>query len=381
MKKFFMVASAIICIFFFTACGEKTIDVVTEKAADKVVVTAPAPAKIPERNERKEQADQIRARATENSQPIQVSLSSLRGRKVADLYAKFLGISDGLVPESAAIDFQKNLAHLWAGKIERIDSSSSTQENVSKILLYYQTNKNRMSIKEFVALAGSEIVATKKSISWPRLCFLERLTLDRCSILQAISKNIVGKDLVAYGMTEIFPAADGRLNVAFLDILLRQAGAEYVDSLPAIHDGYLSFGLYQFTSFAVYDTGTERRGASIPNQAVTGKARIPGSMVALRNGDHHRAAYLFAIHNVATLLRLASDKEVKILRKFHGKHQDEMVQFIAIAHHLPGPAIKGARRWITHGMRKNLRVSLGKVLGQYATKTEENLLALYAAIK
>lgn len=329
--------------------------------------------------DRKERAAQIRKEVS--GQAVTVDLSPIQGRNLSDLYAKFLGRQNGVVPGSAPIDFEKNLAHLWAGKVERNDSSDSTQANVNKVLAYYHDNKSKMSLKKFVNLADTEVARAKTGVDWPRLCHVERLSGDRCRILQAISKGIVGKDIVAYGMTEIFPTADGRLNVTYLDILLRHAGAEYVDSLPAIHDGYLSFGLYQFTSFAIYDHGKEKRGASIVNQTMAESARIPGSVIFLRNGDHHRAAYMFAIHNIATLLRLANKKETTILGKLHGEHPDEIVQFIAIAHHLPGPAIKGARRWMASGMKKELRVSLGKVLGQYATKTQANLVALYGAIK
>jgi len=315
-----------------------------------------------------------------NTRMTQVDLAPLQGRKLGDLYAKFLGIPDGHVPMKASVDFEKNLARLWAGKINRKDSSDSSNANVGKVLAYYRANKSRMNLKKFVQLAGKEVASVKANIDWAKLCRIEQLHEDRCRVLQAISKDIVGRDVIAYGMTEIFPAADGELNVAYLDILLRQAGSEYVDSLPAIHDGYLSFGLYQFTSFAVYDTGREQRGASIVNRSVTGSARIPGSVISLRNGDHHRAAYMFAIHNIATLLRLGSDKEVRILGKLHAKHQDEIVQFIAISHHLPGPAIKGARRWIGNGMKQELQVSLGKILGKYAHKTQGNLAYLYKAL-
>lgn len=357
------------CAIILLGCGEKL------QPSPKEIASAAKKAL-----DRKERADQIRKEA--GGQRVIVDLSPIQGRKLGDLYAKFLGIPNGIVPRSASIDFEKNLAHLWAGKVERDDSSDSTQANVNKVLAYYHNNKNKISLTEFVRQADKEVARVKANIDWSKLCLIERLSKDRCPILQAISKDIVGKDVVAYGMTEIFPTADGKLNIAYLDILLRQAGAEYVDSLPAIHDGYLSFGLYQFTSFAVYSKTEEKRGASIVNRAVTKEnAKIPGSVIFLRNGDHHRAAYMFAIHNVATLLRLANKKEIGILGKLHGKHPDEIVQFIAAAHHNPGGAIGGARRWIANGMKKELRVSLGTILRKYADKTQANLAALYGAIK
>lgn len=356
---------------FLIGCGEKP----DPRGADSKEV---ARAKVPPKLDRKERASKIREGA--KGQSVKVDLSSLPAKKLSDLYAKFLGIPNGPVPREASIDFEKNLAHLWAGKIERKDSSDSTQANVDQVLAYYRANKNKMPLKEFVRLADKEVSLVKANIDWAKLCRIERLNGERCQILLAISKGIVGKDIIAYGMTEIFPAADGALNVAFLDLLLRQAGAEYVDSLPAIHDGYLSFGFYQFTSFAVYDANDEKRGASIVNQAVRGSARIPGSVISLRNGDHHRAAYMFAVHNIATLLRLANAKEVKNLGKLHAKHQDEIVQFIAISHHLPGPAIKGARHWMGSGMKTELQVSLRNPLREYAHKTQGNLAYLYKSL-
>ena len=89
---------------------------------------------------------------------------------------------------------------------------------------------------------------------------------------------------------------------------------------------------------------------------------------------------MFAVHNIATLLRIANVKEVKNLGKFHAKHQDEIVQFIAIAHHLPGPAIKGARHWMGSGMKKELQVSLKSPLRDYAHKTQGNPAYLYKVL-
>lgn len=368
--RLFICALISACCIVFSGCDKQS----GEAQKESVVQTPPKSAA----ERKKEQAEKIREEV--HGQTAKVNLTSLPAKKLSDLYAQFLGIPNGFVPREASINFEKNLAHLWAGKIERKDSSDSTQANVDKVLDYYRVNKNKMSLKEFVRLADKEVASVKANINWVKLCQIERLSAERCHILRAISKDIVGKDIIAYGMTEIFPAADGALNVAYLDLLLRQAGAEYVDSLPAIHDGYLSFGFYQFTSFAIYDAKGEKRGASIVNMAVTGSARIPGSVIGLRNGDHHRAAFMFAVHNIATLLRLANAKEVKNLGKLHTKHQDEIVQFIAASHHLPGPAIKGARNWMGSGMKKEFQVSLGKVLKKYAHKTQGNLAYLYKVL-
>jgi hypothetical protein len=289
------------------------------------------------------------------------------------------GVS-GKVPKSAHVDFEKNLKGMWAKKLRRKKGVTRAAEHAAnQAVRYYSVNQTKTTIQGYVNWIDGDIEGLKKTIDWAGLCGV-KLKGPRCSLLRKLTSEIYAADLVAYGMTELLPSANGTLNVHFMDMLLRNAGREYLEVIPAIHDKYASLGLWQFTQFAVYSSG-EVRGASEVNLYVGEKYKIPGSVLSLQGAHHHRAAFMFAVSNMKNLVQMMSDKEVDNLKKSGRNHLDEIVQFIAIAHHLPGPAIKGARKWAANNMKKELRVSLGPKLHRYATKTQGNLEALYKMIK
>ena len=183
-----------------------------------------------------------------------------------------------------------------------------------------------------------------------------------------------GVDLVAYGMTEIMPSAEGDLNVKILEILLRNAGSNYMFTIPALYDRMLSLGFYQFTSYAV--NSNAGAGASKMNAFLPKTIQIPGSVIALRNGEHHRAAYLFALDNLANLSKKTNEKEFAALRKALKQKPGDIVTFMATAHHAPGLAIKSARNWLSKGAKSSLNDHLIGRLRPYGKKSDSNLAAL-----
>lgn len=315
-----------------------------------------------------------------NAAPKTVDLQSLQKYKFDDLYSDLLGLK-GQVPPSARIDFEDNLETMWDKKLNRKRGVTKSAEGAAGgVVAYYAKNQTRMTLQQYVTWINHDVEGLKKSVDWIGLCGV-KLRGDRCKLLREIAEKTYGVDLVAYGMTELFPSANGTLNVRLMEVLLQNAGRQYLETIPAMHDRLTSLGLWQFTQYAVYNVGREVRGASAVNLYVGKPYKIPGSVLALRNEHHHRAAYMFAVANLKDLVRLMSDKEVANLLRGHRKHLDELVQFIATAHHLPGPAIKGARRWAANDMKLSLQVSLGPKLRKYADKTQGNLLALYAKLK
>lgn len=307
-----------------------------------------------------------------------VDLSTLAKYKFqeGELYADLIGVS-GQLPLSSNIDFEKNLKSMWDKKNARKKGVTDVARATSvDVLKYYSTNKTYMTVDEYVLWINRDIETLKKNIDWVGVCGVRMRGLE-CELLKALSYGIYGRDLVAYGLTELMPSENGTLNVKLLDVLLRNAGRQYLDSVPALYDKYTSRSLWQFTQFAVYQANSELRGASSINVHVKAPYKIPGSVSMLRSADHHRAAYLFAVANLRDLVLRMTDAERINLKQKHRKHPDEIVQFIAIAHHLPSPAIKGARKWAANKMKTELRISLGPKLSKYANKTQGNLLALY----
>lgn len=311
-----------------------------------------------------------------NAKPVEVDLSAITGRRVADLYGEYLGLT-GVAPPKAKINFEENLGALWDRKLERRRVTPSTERHAPKVIEQYRRqNKATMTLGQFIDEADREITLARRHINWRDLCSSYRLDDRRCKLLQSIGDNIRGKDLVAYGLTELMPSTDGQFNVQFLDILLRHAGREYVQALPALYDGMLSFGFYQFTSHALRHDSSVVTGASRVSQYVGNRAKLPGSVALLKGEEHHRAAFFFAVNNLAQLITRLRNRDVSLLQRDHKKVHGEIVQYIATSHHLPGPAMRGARRWIANDMRQPLRVSLNPKLQRYAAKTRANLDAL-----
>jgi len=301
-----------------------------------------------------------------------------------------------MVPSHVDVSFDEQMKLLYNKKInfERCKKNGKCKEATDTVLSkmpelfehYLNNDRQKMSLKAFIAIADNKVLLAKKSLDWAKVCKryqskkdISKLREQKCALLQSIAKKIVGKDMVAYGMTELLPSAEGRLNVAYMDIILKNAGAEFLYHVPALGDELASIGFYQFTMYALRKDAEVTEGASIINSFVKdGGEKIPDSVVYLNGHEHHVAAFYFAVHNLSRLVFSLSDKGVKTLSKKHENYQDEMVMYIAAAHHAPGTAHKKTVRWINGGMKTSLLSAYrGLRIHQYAIKTKANLVAIY----
>ena len=260
------------------------------------------------------------------------------------------------------------MADFWEAKAWRKEVSDATLYKVPEILdRYMKSDRGYTTLPKFIATTEKVVAKAKDSVDWDRLCKVYKMPgknipkkpvdQKRCVLAKEIVKNLRGKDFIAYGMTELFPA-DGRFNVVYLDMLLRNAGASYVMHIPAVHDNMLSLGFYQFTSLSL-------------------RMKIPDSVVLLQGDDHHVGAVYFAVHNVLRMVSFLSDHGVAVLSRKHKDFQDEMVMFVASAHHLPGYAYHDTKKWVEGGMKGDMARGYRKANRLYADKTRANLIALY----
>ncbi len=318
-----------------------------------------------------------------------VDLRPLRGMKLGNLNAWYVGVS-GKAPEFSQINFVENLNDLWERKLAR-GVTPATKKSYQEVVARYQAgDRGLTTLPDFVAEADNEIKTVHAAIDYSALCanWDERvrksqakekhfLNADGCLLLKDITAQISGRDLVAYGMTELLPSRNGEVNVRLMDVLLQNAGSEYLNSLPALGDKMFSFGFYQFTSYAVRHDASGAHGASMINLYVNKSAQLTsGSVVGLKGVEHHRAAYMFAVYNIANWIRFSTPEERTELRRLFPDNMDQMAQFMAVAHHLPTPAINRARSWVKGGGTKPLVEYLGPSLTIYANKTKENRAAL-----
>ncbi len=325
--------------------------------------------------------------ATKN-QKVHIDLAPLLQvrSKVSDFYATHLGLpkQGAVLPRFVDVSFDAVMASMWNDKVLRKNVSDSTLGKTSYVLdRYMQSDRKKSTLSEFIFVTDSVVKDAKKSIDWQKLCARyaknKKHPVDarRCELAKQIVRNLTGKDFIAYGMTELLPG-DARLNVPYLDMLLRNAGVSYLMHTPAKHDDMLSLGFYQFTSFALRKDEEATEGASIVNGFVRdGGVKIPDSVVYLEGDQHHVAAVYFAVHNILRMTGFLSDKGVTTLLAKHNSFQDEMVMFVAAAHHSPGHAYKATARWVNTGMRGGMTRAYPKNIRFYADKTHVNLVALY----
>jgi hypothetical protein len=320
-----------------------------------------------------------------------VDTGALAGRNLGDLYALYTGISGRVPQKVSGIDFSVQLEKMFARKVSWMrrhkKSNPVVQQYHDERFPVYASNKpTLMTLDTYLDIVGRSMDDVKQNIDCNKIGELYKLSKEKTDLVCAMGMSLTKNDVVAYGLTELMPAADGELNKAVLDHMLRNGGQEYVDNIPAQSDAKTSFGLYQFTEFALYNANGEVRGASKANLALPQGKRIPGSMIFLKGEDHHKAAYLFAWHNLARLAQNLDRAEFNTLATKWADKKVDIVEYIATAHHAPGGytsrhgyigAIGAAKRWLDNDAKLEFSVSCKGDLPWYAQKTKANMKALY----
>lgn len=300
----------------------------------------------------------------------------LEGKTLSDLYARYLGVSNKTkIGNRITIDFQKNFSNMWQKKNARCGSAVVKQAS-EKLVYEYDKSSTPISFSEYKDHTGNVVEVLKKGINWTKVKNIMRLSQKDAELVRDISLSFNGKDMTAYILAELMPSADGKLNVAMLDFILRNAGKEYIEGIPALYDSKTSFGPYQFTEYAVFSVRKDIRGASVINQAVTANQKIPGSVIRLRGDDHHRAAYLFAVYNLALMVKALNAHEKQELRKSWKKNRDDLFFYCATAHHSPVDARRAAKLWLDNDAKYSFEKSCNWHIASYAKKTRRNLAAI-----
>ncbi|OGG79606.1 hypothetical protein A3A39_02145 [Candidatus Kaiserbacteria bacterium RIFCSPLOWO2_01_FULL_54_13] len=301
--------------------------------------------------------------------------ASLRGRVLNDLFTHYTGIA-GLVPDKIRADFPTaQLPHLWEEKKKRYGETAVVEETRRTLIESYdQKRAEKIGWREFRDRGQSSVDVSRRSLDWNGVSNHFNLSDLDLKLLREFERQIDGTALLAYVLTELMPGTDGALNREMLDFLLRVGGREYLESIPSIGDDKTSVGPYQFTEYAVFDTGSERRGASRVNQYLPVKLRIPGSVAKLRGDDHHKAAYLFAIFNLAQLVRKIAPEDKKTLLGRAVDLRPSLVEFVATAHNLPAIAVRNFRNYLIAFLgrdpRPKRKISLAKKEGKKEEKTK-----------
>lgn len=311
------------------------------------------------------------------------TLGRLAGRPVSDLYAHYIGY-EGVLPARLRIDWSERLTKMWTAKVKASGRNRVVTQTRGVLLKEFRSrNRQSMTFRQYQAIAHRESGTLHRAIDWSWIGnrYLRnkagKVNTRKLTLLQKVASRIRGRQLMAYGLTELMPGQrDGAFNRDFFDFLLRNGGRTYVERIPALYDDRTSFGTYQFTSYAVYDGPGGPRGASVVNRALPQNLRIPGSVMHLRGNDHFRAAYLFAVHNLAILIRSLNGKQMRALERVWSTSDASLTEFVAVAHHGPFPAYRAARRWLDNKARLPFNRSCNGRYLVYARKTAVNYRAL-----
>lgn len=280
-----------------------------------------------------------------------IRTGALEGERFTNnLYSYLTGI-EGVVPAEVNVDYKNQLMVLCDKKRDFVRREGLPKTAFIQICNdlqreYNNLDRGKMGLQEFLNTTQREIDGVKANLNWQEMQERKKLTPEKLNLLKTISESINARDLVAYGLTELMPTADGDLNINVLRFLVENAGSRYIHSVPALYDDEASFGIYQFTPYALYDDGKERRGASDINRFLE-RDKIPGSMKDLRGDTHHRAAILFAIYNLWFLIKKCDSNQLQALSEVWRSKHDVVIEFIAAAHHAPKYGVRGALSWLS----------------------------------
>lgn len=315
---------------------------------------------------------------SESKEEVFIPTGDLADKKLGDLYSLYLGFGrkSVIIPDTLDVNFKSVLDNMWAIKDKKSTWLSIDQMIKSDQLKNYSpVTSTKMSLQDYISEADDASKEVFNEINWGKVKKLYNLSDNKTTVLKEVLSSINGKDLLAYSMTELFPAANGELNAPFMDFLLKNAGREFVELIPALGDKYLSYGLYQFTQYAIYNKNGEKRGASKFNEALDESA-IPGSVLYLKGNDHHKAAYLFSANNLANLVKSLNNTQLNMFSSCYKTNKDDLVKFIAVSHHSPSGGKKAAIRWLDNKAKTDFTISTSGRYTAYSKKTNSNYNAL-----
>jgi len=329
--------------------------------------------------------------------PREYDMGDLTGCKFSAELSDYTGI-DGDVPEKARIDFSDLLRKMWSKKLAQMNKVGGDAipivEFRDQILASYNpesvTKSNLHDYEHTIQLAIDQVHIPRVELIRMVPAFAH-LTDTQLSLLKRLESLINARALLTYSVTEIMPTegADSAIGVELYDFLLQNAGSELFGCIPALHDKYLSFGPYQFTRYAIGDEKQVHNGASVMNHYIWKDKKLPKYVGEMQGNDHHKAAYLLALYNIAHLVKELGPATPKALDHDGIISADMVLQYIATAHHKPNDAINAFTEYADaytrpkqkHTSEHAVPVSFADFcktnrIGDYCEKTKSNSVAL-----
>jgi hypothetical protein len=279
--------------------------------------------------------------------PREYHMGKLQGRKFGPALEVLTGVR-GDVREKEYIDFPSLLKKMWSEKLRQMSEIGGdaipVAEFQDQILASYEAKHTTQTLSDF----EQRIQEALNDVRIPRIEMIRKipafahLTDTQLLLVKRLESLVTARSLLTYSITEIMPTSgsDSEVGVELYDFLLQNAGSEFFECIPALHDKYLSFGPYQFTRFAIGDENHIHNGASVMNHDIWKDTQLPKYVGEMHGNQHHKAAYLLALYNIAHLVKnLGATPSKKLLDHFDSMPPETVLEYIATAHHLPTNAI------------------------------------------
>lgn len=192
---------------------------------------------------------------------------SIIGQSINDAFASNASGLTGCINEYPQVDYEAHLASRWDAKINRHTNLHPDVPELSQRVQqrFRDGPKTKMSLED--RLIDVQNTLDVAPINWDHLrqtkMFSPRPNTDkqslelfqkpRMELLKNISQELDASYFMAITMTEFFASHDGHANATLLDHMFKDAGVEYVLSLPA-NDQHRSYSGQQITWSSVTET-------------------------------------------------------------------------------------------------------------------------------
>ena len=275
--------------------------------------------------------------------------------------------------KEVTIDPHHQLSVLWRSKMETDMRKADGTYNPTDIATakklfesYNPEDPKPTTLENYRRSIQASLNGVRANLDLNKLTTLEQfseLSHEQLALIKDLEKEITQDTMLAYVLTELMPmtGSDAILGAELLDEILRHYGRDYIGLYPARHDKSrsFSFGDYQSTKWQVreaykrnHKTGAREEdftGASVINKLVT-SGKIPADFLDLRGDQHHVAAYLFAVYNIAYGVRELGKEGAARLRAARKHIPTSFVEeYVAASHHRISDAI-GVLKLFTDAM-------------------------------
>jgi CRISPR/Cas system CSM-associated protein Csm2 small subunit len=244
---------------------------------------------------------------------------------------------------SFSCNFYESLSYLHQTKGSIVADSNTWKEVSTRILNWYKNNPpNRISIEKFKEILSQIINKVKESL---------KNEFSNDNYINFFFSNLDPNILISLSLREILPNPKSDeeylYSLILFNIFLNVAGTQFIEGIPALHDNFVSFGPFQFTSLPVggivksYSVYFDDKKFKEIMKTVFGREiEFVNDIKYLDNGMHYIWFIINALRIFMGILMSLNNDEQK--EKFINllSNKENFVKFVALSHFLPQTALE-----------------------------------------